>query len=514
MGVDSYLELFTTMYGWAFSAVLRGIIVDTGLLYVPLGVILIRTWAEAHQSIAIEGADAAWMIRKMEVELGGALIVLSLFFAPTPFTTISQVRLTYSEEATTVNPSPTRVSAANSGSTYNTAFAGAPASVEVPVMWYAVMSLSAGISEAAKAGIASNREGFRELEAQVQAASITDPVLRAEVQRFQNECFIPARSKYLLAQPPSAATQAAISTYGASDTEWAGSHAFRTDTTLYPAMFAQAPVSGWPLDAYQDADVAANDVKPEAGRPNCEQWWADGSKGIRAKMIAQLSTLSEYLHKIVGLAGGASDEQRLDALAKLGVEKSRPSFLSMVGNRGDDRSQLQKLTAAAPEVLGLAGTWLEGFAGSVIRGPIVDSIAIAQPLVLMAMYMFMPFVLCIGCYDPRVAFAGVLAIFTVKMWPFMWFVARWLDDRLIGALYPDADSLISHLLTSPWEINGIQKRAILNFVLVTFYIGFPAIWSAMMAWAGYKGIQAMGETQRAAADRASSAGKAGASIVR
>jgi len=517
MGVESYLELFTTMYGWAFAAVIRDVMLNTGLCFVPLLVIIGRTWLEAHQSRAIDGADAAWMVRKMEVELGCAMVVMTLCFATSPVTSLSQMRLTYTEDATTINPNPTTVTGANSGSTYgSTAFTSTPATVQVPVFWYAVMGLSSGINEAIKAGIGSNRQGYREMAAQLQAVSISDPQLRAEVQRFQNECFIPARSRYLVAQPPSSAVVSAIKTYGAGDTEWMGSHAFRTDSTLYPALFAQAPVAGWPLDPVQDADVADNDIKPDAGRPNCEQWWSDGSLGLRSKMVSSLDTTSTLIQKVTLLTQGASDEQRQDSLAALAVEKNRPGAASMVSNVGDDRggpNSLASISQAGPEVLGIIGAGMEGIVASAARMPIIQSISMAQPLILMALYMFMPLALVVGCFSLRTMIAGGLAIFTVKMWPMMWFIARWLDDNLIGSMFPGADSVLNHFFHDPLDLPGFQKRAVINFVLIGLYIGLPVIWSGMMAWAGHRALHGIGEMQKNAAHSADSAGRTGGKLV-
>ncbi|WP_018608191.1 conjugal transfer protein TraG N-terminal domain-containing protein [Uliginosibacterium gangwonense] len=517
MGVESYLELFTTMYGWSFAAVIKDVLLNTGLCFVPLLVIIGRTWLEAHQSRAIDGADAAWMVRKMEVELGCAMVVMTLCFATSPVTSLSQMRLTYTEDATTINPNPTTVNGTNSGSTYGTnGFTSTPATVQVPVFWYAVMGLSSGINEAVKAGIGSNREGYREMAAQLQAVSVSDPQLRAEIQRFQNECFIPARSRYLVAQPPSSAVVSAIKTYGAGDTEWMGSHAFRTDSTLYPALYAQAPVSGWPLDPVQDADVADNDIKPDAGRPNCGQWWSDSSLGLRSKMVSSLDTTSTLVHKFNMITSGVPDEQRQDALAILAVRNTRPDGNSIVSNVGDDRGDKgffvmssARVAQILPESLGLVGSVMEGVVASSARVPIIDSISMAQPLILMALYMFMPIALVVGCFSLRVMIAGGLAIFTVKMWPMMWFVARWLDDNLIGSMFPGASNVVDHFFNAPLDATGFQKQAILNVILIGMYLGFPIIWSGMMAWAGHRVLNGIGEMQKSAADKGNVAGRKG-----
>ncbi|MBC7501856.1 MAG: conjugal transfer protein TraG, partial [Herminiimonas sp.] len=61
MGLDSYLEIFTTMYGWGFSHVIWDVLRSTGLVYLPLLVTLIGTWLQAHE-MGEEMGGAAWMI--------------------------------------------------------------------------------------------------------------------------------------------------------------------------------------------------------------------------------------------------------------------------------------------------------------------------------------------------------------------------------------------------------------------------------------------------------------------
>ena len=84
MTVQSYLELFTTMYGWGFAAIFKDILVGTGLIYLPFIFLVLGTWMEAHKRASTDGADAGWMIRVMEVELGIAIFVLAMCFTTIP----------------------------------------------------------------------------------------------------------------------------------------------------------------------------------------------------------------------------------------------------------------------------------------------------------------------------------------------------------------------------------------------------------------------------------------------
>jgi len=46
MTVDSYLELFTTLFGWTFYGILWNVLVGTGIVFLPFLGILIDNWRE------------------------------------------------------------------------------------------------------------------------------------------------------------------------------------------------------------------------------------------------------------------------------------------------------------------------------------------------------------------------------------------------------------------------------------------------------------------------------------
>jgi hypothetical protein len=106
--------------------------------------------------------------------------------------------------------------------------------------------------------------------------------------------------------------------------------------------------------------------------------------------------------------------------------------------------------------------------------------------------MFLPLILVFGRYSLSVKFLGGLAIFTVKMWAVMWFIAAWLDEHLWVAMYPSAETLFHNVMHL--ELDTALKRSTLNTLLVGLYIGLPLVWSGMMGWIGMNvvtGIDAM-----------------------
>ena len=112
-----------------------------------------------------------------------------------------------------------------------------------------------------------------------------------------------------------------------------------------------------------------------------------------------------------------------------------------------------------------------------------------QALVLMGIYMFLPLEAFLSGFALKVMFYGAVAIFTVKLWAAMWFIAQWIDARLISAMYPggQGNMLIQELThLASGSIPQGYKRMILNILLLTLFIGLPLIWTAMMGWVGIR----------------------------
>ncbi len=508
MSVDSYLELFTTMYGWAFAAIIRDVLVATGLVYLPFIMLVVSTWMEAHQSASVEGGDAGWMIRKMEIEIGTAIFVLAMCFTTIPLLTVSQVSLNFTPDKTTLEPAPATVTGGSPGSTYGVAFASVPGTVEVPPWWFTIMGLSSGFNQAVKTGIGNNVSGFRQLEDMARLATIEDPVLRGQMQRFHNECWVPARSKYLANTTPLGAGAAALSSYGETDPEWMGSHVFQVEPGYYDTLAATSGVAGFPVDAVQDADVAGSAQPPDNGRPTCNQWWTKLKNDTVTKLtITGGVTFASKVTALVTAPGGDID----DAMVRLAIAKSRPVSIDPASIIGDDRAWYQKLTQAAFDVAGIAGAAGQTVAAQAAKFPLIQFASMAQPLILMAIYMFIPLIVVFSRYSLSVMFLGALAIFTVKFWMTMWFIARWLDDALIKAMYPDAATMLGQIAQD--GVDGAIKRITLNTLLVGLYVGLPLVWTGIMGWAGINIMRGITHMQEGAIAAGMSAGEKGARLA-
>ena len=158
----------------------------------------------------------------------------------------------------------------------------------MPIWWYAVIAFSEGITSGANTLIACAPD-LRGLTSQVDMAKIPDAELKQEVQEFEQECFIPARTQYLADVHSNNSTLTSIAAeteqYGENDTEWPGSHAFLQ--TYYPGLSATQPVKGFPYNASQDINADTNANNPPAyGTPTCDVWWNDSQYGLKTRLKA------------------------------------------------------------------------------------------------------------------------------------------------------------------------------------------------------------------------------------
>ena len=183
----------------------------------------------------------------------------------------------------------------------------------------------------------------------------------------------------------------------------------------------------------------------------------------------------------------SSSDQRDDAFAKLAQAKANPSFVDqdrVMGTEYDTATTISRVVGGAVSTLGVGGSLL---VSSVAFTPLVTALPMVQALILMGMYMFLPLIAFLSGFDLRVMFYGAVAIFTVKLWAAMWFIAQWIDARLIAGMYPGSQGNvflqeITHLASG--TVPQGYKRMILNVLLLALFIGLPLIWTAMMGWIG------------------------------
>lgn len=504
MQLDSYLEIFTTMYGWAFANILGEAFAGTGLVVLPFGIMAFNAWRQAKEQGAEQSGVFA-LVDSIGTQLIVGLFVFMTCFATSPLTSLHSINLRFKPMPTALEPNPTEVSRdSGTGSTFDSALvdaidgsmSNASGSLShVPAWWMTVMAISSGVNNAVKSGLANSTSELRAIEELARIATIDDPRLLHNVQRFYSECFVPAKSKFIQMNPGdlSAGGRAIIAPtnkdYGPNDTGWIGSQLFRTEPGFYADMRSVNPVNGFAVDFSRDADYYNPSsgeplpfegfVNPDWGRPTCNEWWADGSIGLREAMINHHTAWQGLVQRVLNL--GKTQDQAKDEVARLAETKANPMFVDptqAMGNAAD-----VGLARGVGATISSVGVYLGQFGSYVTIVPLMNGLLMMQAIILMGIYTFLPLVTFFSGYNLKIMFYGAVGIFTVKFWAVLWTITLWLDAHLIDAMYPKGLFRLDNFLTS---ITNDYKSTLLAVLMMTMFVGLPAIWTVMMSWVGIR----------------------------
>jgi hypothetical protein len=512
MSVDSYLELFTTLFGWAFYGVLWDVLVATGIVYLPFLGILIDNWREPAEGGHF-GTVTGLSLRRMEIELFIALLVVVLAGQPAALTPLNAGTLSYTPPPTLDSPMPATATVAAPQSTFGaTGFVGSPATVNIPVWWYAVLAMTSGFNHAVVEGLPAASD-LRTYEQQARLATIADPRLRQEVSDFFSECYVPARSRYQAERPATPVVTGILGTYGQDDPDWMGSHVYRDTAGFYDALRPTRQVPGWVYNPARDTEY--DPASPPAwGKPTCKQWWEDGAHGLRRKLIDEADATSAGLSGlVVAIAPALAGEQQKDAVARTVLTNSPPVWSSndLVANNTGSRGWLGTAESVVKGGLAAGGVITASALFSVTMTAVLQALPMVQALLLLGIYALLPMVVVLSRYSLSMMVIGAMAIFTVKFWSVLWYLALWVNQNLIQSMYPDVNVFLQ-MFANPGEHD--IKRMLLNMITTSLYLGLPLLWSGMMAWAGVQVGKSVSNSMALLGRPAEDAGRQGGSMAR
>jgi hypothetical protein len=490
MTVESFFELYTAIFGWQQYNQLWNILTSTGLAYLPFLIIVLLNIIGPLTSQETRDA-ATTSVKRMEVDLFIAFSVVVL--AAAPAIDLSASVLTYKKPCDTISGPAGTFSPGATGTTFDAVFSDVIATpAQVPVWWWGVMAISSGINREAIAhiGCPPDLSGF---QMEIARTRIQDPELLNEVNKFVRYCYRPARAKFEREQPD---VTAILEEHGPDDLEWIGSHVLLEALGYYdnPHFRPREGIHGWPLDRSRDTeypDPVPPDLDPtNIGRPLCNDWWTNGERGLRGKLLAVIEpeVLGEGIElssEFVIFGGSLTQEKVEDALLKSIVGTSlatAPSGSAFIPSLNDeDTLSLSRLGG---------GLDLESLSFAPMMYVVRAALPIFQALILSGLYVLLPFALLAARYNLQSLLLISVALFTVKFWSYLWHLAKWLEDNLIKVLYPDGLSWFKahtqFFFSSNYLIGGdfALKHEILNFATGLMYIVLPMIFSFLMGVVG------------------------------
>lgn len=492
MAVDSYLELFTTLFGWQWYGVIWDVLSDTGIIYIPFIIMVIETWRKAARGGSYGNVhDLA--LRSLEIEFYIAIFVAIIAGPPT--VTLNANMLSYQAPPSLSEPAPPVASTGTPQSTFGAtgAFGGAPSSVQIPIWWYTVLSLSKGVNHAILAGV-PNAIGIRQVQQQAKLASISDPVLRAEAARFYSECFVPARSKYLREKPTSGTVNIILNEYGEDDPEWMGSHLYLA--LYYPNMRAMRQVPGWRYNSVRDVDYDP-DLPHQWGQPWCSEWWTDTNHGLltRISALPEASTFRNGLASMTtSLAGWFPSMSHAARKAQdIAVRKALSNSMveSMASYQPDNMESAGRgsaLWGTAQSLAATAGAASANFSFGTMLLALKPMLPIAQAILLMIVYALLPLIVVMSGYSLSMLVLAGLGIFTINFWTVLWKLAQWIDEKLMVAMFDGVGAIDRAMaaLANDGLLGSTTKDFLIDTLFAMLLIGMPLIWTMLMGWVGLR----------------------------
>ncbi len=468
IAVNSYPELFTTLLGWQQYQSLWSIIVKTGLAFVPFIVMIITNTAEPFLS---QSAKSAYLISLRRVEYALVTMIIVIMIACQPMMSVTPQVLHFKPACqSSINATP-----GNSGTTYDEAFSNLP-TVKVPLWWYAVMSLSGGLTASANVGLGCV-PNLREERVQLHLERIKSAPLRLETEQFIQACWLPAWRKYNQDKPN---ISQYTEQYGSTDPEWAGSHAFLNLPGYYDSLRAPQPIQGFPYNKQRDWVQGSN--HGQWGTPTCTNWWQKPAVGLHDQLKAQIAPT--LWQKGIGKATGRNPA---DSVIQALIGNS------LTAGYREDSGVVEGM--GAPLITGfMAGVGLawHGISYYPKMYVLIEALPIIQAYLLMACYIFLAIALPASRYKFSTVSSITFVIFSIIFWSYIWALAKYVDTAMLHALDPMGG------------FRGIAKdyggtEGLTDMVAILMYIILPIFWTMFMGWAGIQvGNGATGMVDRAA----------------
>ncbi|EHC5873766.1 conjugal transfer protein TraG [Salmonella enterica subsp. enterica serovar Eastbourne] len=492
---NDYLEYYLTLIGWVIHNGIWNTLVTTSLVTVPFLAIVVQEWLRARGEGADEGNKGILSAARIENRIWVAVFVL--IFAGIPMIDVSMDTIKFdmvrSRQCQVRVAQPTDTGWNQSFTTIN------HQSARVPLWWFFVHAVSKAVTGAAVAAIPCGTD-LRQMRMDIDNVRIADPLLSQEVADFSNDCYGPARAKLFMNRPT--LTEAQM-----YDVTWIGSRQFLNMPGYYDTYHSQTPRVEWPYDATRDAGLAQ--VPSGGGYPTCRQWWSDSGKGLRARLLKQVSP--DLLTQVRKWASFISSEQADDAVIRA-IAVPRKQKINSGSVYTDYGGQIGK---TASNWAGRTASDLGLTVGSLGFFPAVDVMRQALPMALSflnaALTICIPLVLMFSAFDLRAVVTLSVVQFSLYFVDFWHQLARWIDSTILDALYGwGFGTDRPHSNFDPFlGLDNAFGDMLVNFVAATMFIVLPAFWVMALAWAGHRTGNFVGGLGTATRDAKAAGGKAG-----
>ena len=519
MGVSSYFEFVVTLVGWVMYDNLYSVLAGSGIVYLPFLIMIASHIIHTRKGGDDEGSAAIQSLKKIETDLIIMVLVLALCVIPVKDIELGDMR--YTKPALDCQ----LVEQTIDGDDTDTAFDQILSAPEIggqtgriPVWWAVIHIVSKSVTSASIAGLPCAYD-LASVETKLANDNIEDPQLRKELQDFIKDCYMPSKAR-LINREATTITPTIV-----EESNWLGSDYFLNTNGYYNTYYSQTPRSDWSYLATRDGGFEAD--QSAGGHPHCDEWWSNGSLGLRHKVLDSIADntksslvyatdsilnylfssnttienenilLRKYLaitiekHSYTGATGDLAMTYSVSPAERY-QEKANDGPLGVLSGIGSaarafSADNATTAMAAVGAAISIPSAMAEG---EMIR----EGISIFQGMLLMMFILLLPFLQVFGLYKPSTILTLSIVFFALHFFSFLFAVAFWVDNNLMTVLL---DGSIFAPVTNP------TQSLILLWTQRFMYLFFPMIYLTAMGWIGFNfgrvGQDKMGLSQKAAA---------------
>jgi hypothetical protein len=502
MQVGSYLELYTTFYGWQQYGRFVSVLSETGIVFLPFLGLVIEAIKDPMETMNPAQAVMA-SLRRLEVNFIMMMLVIVIAFQPTvPFEAgIMEFNSPCKGLAEMEEMKAGGGKVGDTGTTFDSQFSdiNSTTRVRIPIWWMFVMSVSHGITHAGMESFDCPANAFDILTTYT-AASITDREVAKEVNRFKNECYGPARSQLdglsRKDDPASKALQKMLEDDKNLKVDLgANNHIPATCMNgklymefLYPAQRARDGVQGFPYSASRDTDMSP--TRSVLGHPFCDEWWKERLRDLVVEQVDE--NLRDRLEE-------AMDNAKEESNIKLTEEGFKESLACRAIAQTPITDPQFNLTPTVGEDPGIASRTAANLGAkkqrieqqTMIMG-LKNTIYSLQAFVLMAIYAALPFVLIAGRYQLQTVVLASLGVFTVIFMSYWWHMAWWIEQKMIFSMFQEEIKDVTGQISGFG--NSEAKMIMYEILVFSLYALLPMVFIQIMVQAGIKvnGMSSLG----------------------
>src|SRR5690606_22814484 len=154
----------------------------------------------------------------------------------------------------------------------------------------------------------------------------------------------------------------------------------------------------------------------------------------------------------IAIAPFLAGERQYDAVAKVVLSNAPPSWSNndLVAYNSGTSGLFSNAEHLVKNGLASGGVLIASALFSVTMTAILQGLPMVQAVLLLGIYALLPLFVVLSRYSISMLVMGAMAIFTVKFWSVLWYLALWVDQNLILSMYPDVN-IFFQIFANPGE---------------------------------------------------------------